>query len=234
MTTAQRIRPDKIAARAFRTDCNKFGNIHPQQGLTSLCARMIERGRVLTANALEALRRAVTDGRIVSLAVLSLLCLVCLLSPTPIQAQIYRCIDANGQQEFSDLPCADDAELIELSGNMSVIEAADSLDAAARSNRQFIDRRRAELTAQRQAAERQRRDAAQQGATAARALRQQQQERSSSLSRYDRQRLVSQRRAARFEAEQRRREQAAPERPDGNRRSTLLSRSGSSRERILD
>jgi len=53
---------ERIAARAFRPDYNKRGSIRPQQGLTYLCARLIERGRVLPPNGLDALQRAVIDA----------------------------------------------------------------------------------------------------------------------------------------------------------------------------
>ena len=53
---------ERIAARAFRPDYNKRGSIRPQQGLTYLCARLIERGRTLPPNGLDALQRAVIDA----------------------------------------------------------------------------------------------------------------------------------------------------------------------------
>jgi hypothetical protein len=52
----------RVAARAFRPDYNKRGSIRPQQGLTYLCARLIERGRVVPPNGLEALQKAVTEA----------------------------------------------------------------------------------------------------------------------------------------------------------------------------
>jgi len=51
----------RIAARAFRPDYNKRGSIRPQQGLTYLCARLIERGLVLPPDGLEALQRTLVE-----------------------------------------------------------------------------------------------------------------------------------------------------------------------------
>lgn len=159
--------------------------------------------------------------------------LIAILASTSIQAEIYRCIDDEGRTEFSDRPCADDAEIVELEGNMSVIAAADSLDAAAQANRQFIDQRLADLAEQRRAAaERQRVEAAQQRSAALRQAASQQ--RSIPLSLQDQRRLLAQRRAERIEADQRRREQAESEPAAADQRRTLLSRSGGNRQRILD
>lgn len=159
--------------------------------------------------------------------------LITMSASTSIQAEIYRCIDGEGRTEFSDRPCADDAKIFELQGNMSVIAAADSLDAAAQANRQFIDQRLANLAEQRRAAaERQRVEAAQQRAAALRQAASRQ--RSIPLSLQDQRRLLAQRRAERSETDQRRREQAESEPAAADQRRTLLSRSGGNRQQILD
>lgn len=167
------------------------------------------------------------------------LALAMLFSSASSQAQIYRCIDADGRSEFSDLPCADDAEIIEPGGNLSVIARADSLDAAAIANRQFIEQRRADLAEQRRAAaERRRHEDARERAALAQMARQLHRSTPSFLPGQRRlhiqRQLEAQRRADRAEAQQRRRELAGAERDENSRRETLLSRSGGTRERILD
>ncbi len=153
--------------------------------------------------------------------------LVLLLAPGLAMAEIYRCIDSTGTITFADLPCAANAEIHRPSGSLSVIASADSLDAEARTNREFIDQRRASLAAAQRAAAQQRRSAAAPTADLQAA-------RSTPLSVRDRRRLLELRRAERLEAEQRRREQIAARSEPSNRRSTLLSRSGGNRERILN
>jgi hypothetical protein len=167
------------------------------------------------------------------------LALAIVFSSASSQAQIYRCIDADGRIEFSDLPCADDAEIIEPGGNLSVVARADSLDAAAIANRQFIDQRRADLAEQhRAAAERRRYEDARERAALAQAARQLHRSTPSFLPGQRRlqiqRQLEAQRRADQAEAQQRRRELAEADLDQGRRRETLLSRSGGNRERILD
>ena len=153
-------------------------------------------------------------------------------------AEIYRCQGDDGSLVFSDLPCADDAELHRSNGDLSVVAAADSLDRAAVANRAFIEGRRAELREQhRKARERERQ----------RQLRQSLESRNGPedadviprrLTRQELNRVLAERR----EAELRRRDLATARDDDrqagnnaaGRERRTLLSRSGGSRERILD
>lgn len=52
----------RVAERAFRPDYNKRGSIRPQQGVTYVCARLIERGQVLPPTGLAALQRAVVEA----------------------------------------------------------------------------------------------------------------------------------------------------------------------------
>jgi hypothetical protein len=51
----------RIAERAFRPSYNKRGSIRPQQGLTYLCARWIERGWVLPPTGPEHWQKAIVD-----------------------------------------------------------------------------------------------------------------------------------------------------------------------------
>jgi len=161
--------------------------------------------------------------------------LMLLVAPVAAGAEIYRCTDALGTVIFADLPCAADAEIHRPGGTLSVIASADSLDLAARANREFIDQRRAELAAQRRAAaNRERLELmAQQRAFAAAAIAAEQQRIRTRSLRDQHSPRVS-RRTDQLEAERRRREQAAPKQEQRPVRGTLLSRSGGNRERILD
>ncbi|MDT8448598.1 MAG: hypothetical protein RQ847_00355 [Wenzhouxiangellaceae bacterium] len=51
----------RIARRAFRPSYNKRGSIRPQQGLTYLCARLVERGWVLPPRGLAAWQNQLVD-----------------------------------------------------------------------------------------------------------------------------------------------------------------------------
>jgi hypothetical protein len=52
---------DRIAQRAFRPSYNKRGSVRPQQGLTYLCARLIERGWVTPPTGLLDWQRKLVD-----------------------------------------------------------------------------------------------------------------------------------------------------------------------------
>jgi len=52
----------RIVERAFRPSYNKRGSIRPQQGLTYLCARLIERGRVRPPAGLAELQRTLVEN----------------------------------------------------------------------------------------------------------------------------------------------------------------------------
>lgn len=69
---------------------------------------------------------------------------------------MYRCV-IDGVTTFSDRPCADDARPHAPAGRLSFIAPADDLGDVAEANREFVERRRAQLAAARAIA---RRDAA--------------------------------------------------------------------------
>jgi len=51
----------RIAARAFRPSYNQRGSVRPQQGLTYLCARLVERGWVVPPTGLTDWQRTLVD-----------------------------------------------------------------------------------------------------------------------------------------------------------------------------
>lgn len=51
----------RVAARAFRPSYNKRGSVRPQQGLTYLCARLVERGWVVPPTGLADWQRTLVD-----------------------------------------------------------------------------------------------------------------------------------------------------------------------------
>jgi|GEM_PF-2183648 len=69
---------------------------------------------------------------------------------------IYRCTTDDRGTVYSDRPCADGAEPIELDARISVIDSADGLATIAESNAAFLDSRRAERDARREAEARRR------------------------------------------------------------------------------
>lgn len=66
-------------------------------------------------------------------------------------AQVYRCEEGD-TTVFSDMPCSESAELLEMPTGISVVAAADDLDEVARSNKAFIDQRQEKLAARRERA----------------------------------------------------------------------------------
>lgn len=84
--------------------------------------------------------------RLATNAALTILLAVVLANPAT--GQVYRCIEGE-TTVFSDIPCADDAELHRVQAGISVVAAADDLDAIAQRNRAFVDQRREKLATQR-------------------------------------------------------------------------------------
>lgn len=69
----------------------------------------------------------------------------------PATAQIYRCVDSEaGITVFSDVPCAENAEIHESRQRLSVIARPDRLDAIAERNQEFLDQRSEALAQARQ------------------------------------------------------------------------------------
>lgn len=141
---------------------------------------------------------------------------------------VYRCND-DGTTVFSDVPCAENAELHRLSSGISVVAASGDLPQVAERNRAFLDKRQEELAARRARAA----EAAQQ------ARRRSQQRAAAEETRY---RTIigpvadfrsnSGRTSPtdpRIEAQR----QRAPAQEELERRRTLLSRSGGNQPRIL-
>lgn len=69
----------------------------------------------------------------------------------PAAAQVYRC-EEGGTTVFSDIPCSESAELLDLRTGISVVAAADDLDEVARRNKSFIEQRQEKLAARRERA----------------------------------------------------------------------------------
>lgn len=154
--------------------------------------------------------------------------LLAMVLANPAMSQVYRCIEGE-TTVFSDIPCADDAELHRVQARISVVAAADDLDAIAQLNRAFVDQRREKLAAQRARAAQVSRQAAQRrlGQAAAEEVRYR-----TIIGPAADAALRGQRRPEpdpRTEAQRRR--AAVEDLPE--RRRTLLSRSGGNRPRIL-
>ena len=87
--------------------------------------------------------------RLATDATLAILLTVALANPA--MGQVYRCVEGE-TTVFSDVPCAEDAELHQIHAGISVVAAADDLDAIAERNRAYVDQRREVLAKQRQRA----------------------------------------------------------------------------------
>lgn len=144
-------------------------------------------------------------------------------------AQVYRC-EQGDTTVFSDIPCSESAELLDLRTGISVVAAADDLDEVARSNKAFIDQRQEKLAARRERAAR----------LARQAERNRQRRAPAEEIRYrtivgpvaDYSGFGNARRSPtdpRVEAQR----QRAPDRDEPERRRTLLSGSGGNQPRIL-
>jgi hypothetical protein len=146
----------------------------------------------------------------------------------PATAQVYRCQEGD-TTVFSDIPCSENAELLEVLTGISVVAAADDLDDVAQRNKAFIDQRQEKLAARRErAAEfRQRTERDRQRRAAAEEIRY----RTIVGSASDRGRGSGRHSPTDRRTEAQRRRAAAEDGPE--RRRTLLSRSGGNQPRIL-
>lgn len=146
----------------------------------------------------------------------------------PATAQVYRCEESD-TTVFSDVPCSDDAELLEIRTGISVVAAADDLEEVTRQNKAFIDQRQEKLAARRKRA----------AAFAQQAARTRERRAATEEIRY---RTIigpvadySSRSPGRLPGDPRleAQRQRAPARDEPERRRTLLSRSGGNQPRIL-
>lgn len=79
--------------------------------------------------------------------------LVCWLLPAPLPgvAEVYRCKEGD-TTVFSDVPCAEDAQVHRSSHRISIVAAPTGLDEIAARNRAFVDARREDLADRRRRA----------------------------------------------------------------------------------
>jgi len=70
----------------------------------------------------------------------------------PAASQVYRCEEGD-TTVFTDVPCAENAERLQMRSGISVVAAANDLDEVAERNKAFLDQRQEKLAARRARAE---------------------------------------------------------------------------------